>query len=220
MGAKTWMIAGSDGDASEILKSDPELDREATASLARRLFPDEKLVPESDGSLLDTCPGDDELVVGCFPGLSIVAAAEVGIDYPSKLPAIFRDGSLGRTIHLVAMHSVVDWLAFVSLTSLGVDIGVANVVARLCGAAFGYVLNGTVTFSSEGARVIGVGSGARFVTTWCAMTLLGTLALVALNSLQLAPAWLMKLVVEACLAVVSFVVMRTWVYGRSVPATT
>jgi hypothetical protein len=112
MGAKTWMIVGSDGDASEILKSEPELDREATASLARRLFPGEKLTPEIDGSLLETCPGDDELVIGCFPGLSIVAAAEVGIDYPSKLPAIFRDGSLGRTIYLVAMHSVVDWAAF------------------------------------------------------------------------------------------------------------
>ncbi|MCC8362597.1 GtrA family protein [Lysobacter sp. A6] len=128
-----------------------------------------------------------------------------------------RQGMMFVVVGLVQV--AIDWLAFVSLTTLGVDIGVANVAARLCGAAFGYVLNGTVTFSSDAGRVIGVGSGARFVATWCAMTLLGTLALIGLNALHVAPAWLMKLVVEACLAVVSFVVMRTWVYGRPASAT-
>lgn len=35
----------------------------------------------------------------------------------------------------------VDSLVFVSLTRLGMEIGVVNLAARLCGAAFGYVLN-------------------------------------------------------------------------------
>ena len=112
MGAKTWMLAGSDGDARVILKSKPPLDRAASAALAARLFPGERLEPLEDGTLSSTCPPDDELVIGCFPGLSIVAAKEFGIDFPSRLPAAFRAGSLGRTIHLHAMHSVVDWAAF------------------------------------------------------------------------------------------------------------
>src|SRR5262245_39452411 len=112
MGAKTWMLAYVNGSVSEILKSDPPLDREAAAALARKLFPSEKLEPLNDGDLLDTCPPDDELVVGCFPGLSILAARELGIDNPSKLDPKFLRAAAGRTVYLHAMHSVVDWFAY------------------------------------------------------------------------------------------------------------
>lgn len=112
MGAKTWMIVGSDGDASEILRSSPPLDRAASAALARRLFPGEALAPLEDGTLEFTNPPDDELMVGVFPGLAVVAAKEFGIDRPATLPASLRDPALGRTIYLHAMHSVVDWFAF------------------------------------------------------------------------------------------------------------
>jgi hypothetical protein len=112
MGAKTWMLVYSNANASEILKSKPVLDRSATDVLAKRLFPSEKLAPLEDGSLSYTCPPDDELVVGCFPGLSIIAAKEFGIDYPSKLPTPFLDSALGHTVYLHAMHSVVDWFAY------------------------------------------------------------------------------------------------------------
>lgn len=112
MGAKTWMLVGSDGDAREILKSKPKLDREATAALAARLFPGEKLELIGEETLSYTNPPDDELFIAAFPGLSIVAAIEFGIDYPSQLPASFLDQAVGRTIHLHAMHSVVDWFAF------------------------------------------------------------------------------------------------------------
>jgi hypothetical protein len=112
MGAKTWMIAYTSGKTSEILKSKPNIDREATAALARMLFPAEKLEPIGDGDLSFTCPPDDEILVGCFPGLCIIAAKEFGIDYPSKLPPQFLTNALGRTIYLHAMHSVVDWFAY------------------------------------------------------------------------------------------------------------
>jgi hypothetical protein len=39
MGAKTWMIVYSDGDAKERLAKLPAIDREATAKLAAELFP-------------------------------------------------------------------------------------------------------------------------------------------------------------------------------------
>jgi hypothetical protein len=59
-----------------------------------------------------TCPPNDEIVAGCYPGLVIVAAQEFGIDFPSKLPARFVEAFSDGTLYLHAMHSVVDWLAF------------------------------------------------------------------------------------------------------------
>ena len=112
MGAKTWMLACVDGNAREILKSNPQMDRQASFALARKLFPSEKLVMLEDGDLSLTCPPDNELLVGCFPGLNIIAAKEFGIDYPSKLHSRFLDVSLGKTVYLHAMHSVVDWFAY------------------------------------------------------------------------------------------------------------
>lgn len=112
MGAKTWMLAYVDGKAAEILKSGPVLDRPASAKLAQELFPSAQLQPAEDGDLSYTNPPDDEVHVGCFPGLSIVAAAEFALDYPSQLPQSFLDHARGRTVYLHAMHSVVDWFAF------------------------------------------------------------------------------------------------------------
>lgn len=112
MGLRNWMIVGTDGDAREILKSKPPLDRAATAALAARLFPGKALEPLADRNLGYTSPPENEVVAGVFPGLTVIAAFELGLDRPSTLPAPFRDPSLGRTIYLHAMHSVVDWFAF------------------------------------------------------------------------------------------------------------
>lgn len=112
MGAKTWMLVYADRDAREALKGRPALDREATSKVAAALFPKDKLEPLGDGDLSNTCPPDDELCVGCFPGVSIVAAKEFGIDYPSKLVPRFIERGRNGTITLHAMHSVVDWFAF------------------------------------------------------------------------------------------------------------
>ena len=112
MGAKTWMIVCSDGNQQEILRSKPELDRDRTVAFAKKLFPAEKLEALEDGSLSFTCPPDDELVAGCFPGVSVVAGKEFGIDYPSQLAARFLNANPHRFLYLHAMHSVVDWFAY------------------------------------------------------------------------------------------------------------
>lgn len=112
MGAKTWMLVYSQGDAKKILAGAPELDRDATAAMVRQLFPSEKLQPLEDGDLSFTCPPDDEIVVGFYPGLVIVAAKEFGIDYPSTLPPTFIEAFSDGVLYLHAMHSVVDWFAF------------------------------------------------------------------------------------------------------------
>ncbi len=112
MGAKTWMLVFANRNAREALACRPQLDRAQSEKLARKLFPGEKLEALGDGSLLETSPPDDELCVGCFPGVSIIAAKEFGIDHPSELPARFISAGGNGTVTLHAMHSVVDWFAF------------------------------------------------------------------------------------------------------------
>ena len=102
----------ANGDVGEALRGGPPLDRDATLQLASSLFPGDKLVPIGDGDLSYTCPPDDELHIGCFPGVSILAAKEFGIDHPSKLPVPFVKVGGSGTVYLHAMHSVVDWFAF------------------------------------------------------------------------------------------------------------
>lgn len=112
MGAKTWMLVLADSGARNALAAKPSLDREATQKLADSLFPGEKLEPIGDGDLSYTCPPDNEVHIGCFPGVSVVAAKEFGIDYPSKLHQRFIAAGGKGTVTLHAMHSVVDWFAY------------------------------------------------------------------------------------------------------------
>ena len=112
MGAKTWMLVFADSSAREAFAAKSPLDREATQKLAGVLFPGEKLKPIGDGDLSYTCPPDDELHIGCFHGVSVVAAKEFGIDYPSELPQRFVAAGGSGTVTLHAMHSVVDWFAY------------------------------------------------------------------------------------------------------------
>lgn len=112
MGAKTWMLVYADGNARDLLTAKPKLDRDATTRLAKELFPKDGLQTIADGTLSYASPPDDEITIGYFPGVSVVAAAEFGIDYPSTLPPRFLRSAAGRTVYLHAMHSVVDWFAF------------------------------------------------------------------------------------------------------------
>jgi len=117
MGAKTWMLVYADGSAREALLARPTMNRDATARFAATLFPGEKLEPLEDGDLMFTCPDDNEICIGCFPGVSVVAAREFGADYPSKLPAPFVAAGGRGTVTLHAMHSVVDWFAYAQWTN-------------------------------------------------------------------------------------------------------
>jgi hypothetical protein len=76
------------------------------------LFPREKLEPIGDGDLSNTCPPDDEIHIGCFSGVSVIAAKEFGIDYPSKLHQRFIAAGGNGVVTLHAMHSAVDWFAY------------------------------------------------------------------------------------------------------------
>jgi Family of unknown function (DUF6928) len=111
VGAKTWMLVYANENVGEALRGGPQLDRDATLQLAKNLFPKDRLEPIGDGDLSYTCPPDDEIHIGCFPGVSILAAKEFGIDYPSRLPLTFLSVGATGAVYLHAMHSVVDWFA-------------------------------------------------------------------------------------------------------------
>lgn len=103
MGAKTCMLVYADGKVADVLKTNPPLDREASAALVSRLFPSEKLQPLDDGCLSLTYPADDEIMVGCFPGVSIIAAKEFAVE-PAQLPANFLNEGAGKK-HLPSLHA-------------------------------------------------------------------------------------------------------------------
>jgi hypothetical protein len=106
------MLVIADGDARAALEARPELDRDATRALAERLFPGESLELIGEGDLSYTNPPDPLMFIGCFPGVSVIAASEFAVDHPSQLPGRFLDIAGKRRITLHAMHSVVDWFAF------------------------------------------------------------------------------------------------------------
>lgn len=112
MGAKTWMLVHSRGNPAEILKEQPSLDRDATTALVSKLFALEKPQVLDDGDLYYTCPDDDEIIAASFPGLTVLAAVEFGIDYPSQLSSQFIEEFGEGTVYLHAMHSAVDWFAY------------------------------------------------------------------------------------------------------------
>lgn len=88
------------------------IDRERTHKFARHLFPGETLKLLDDGTLSDTCPPDNEVDAGCVPGVSVIAAMEFGIERTSALDRrSIKAGGRG-TVTQLAMHSVVDWLAY------------------------------------------------------------------------------------------------------------
>ncbi|MCV2419064.1 DUF6928 family protein [Paucibacter sp. DJ2R-2] len=112
MGARTWMLVYVEGgDARAQLAARPALDRAQSARVAEQLFAADELQPLADGSLAWTAPPDDELLVGCFGGLTVLAAKEFALDRPSGLDARFLEHAQGRDVILHAMHSAADWLA-------------------------------------------------------------------------------------------------------------
>jgi len=112
MGAKTWLMMYADGDPAEILRSRPKLDREASVALVSRLFGDARFVQGEDKSLCFACPPGNDVLAACFPGLTIIAAGELAVDFPTQTDQRFLDFAQGRTVYIHLMHSVVDWFAY------------------------------------------------------------------------------------------------------------
>jgi len=114
MGAKSWMIAYVEKGTKpeEVFASQPALDREASEKLARELFPRLQLIADVDGDLSRTCPRGSRVLVGCYPGVSVVASSKLMMDAPSQLPARYLSAARGRDVYYHVMWSTVDWFAY------------------------------------------------------------------------------------------------------------
>ncbi|HYG07422.1 MAG TPA: GtrA family protein [Stenotrophomonas sp.] len=124
---------------------------------------------------------------------------------------LLRQGSQFLVIGLVQL--CLDWSLFVAFTTLGVPVPAANVASRVCAALVGFWLNGRFTFAHEGRARLGWRPLSRYVAVWLVLTAASTLLVGALAAhLGLEQAWLAKPVVEAGLAVLSFLLMRHVVY--------
>lgn len=119
----------------------------------------------------------------------------------------------GRSFVLVGIAQwLLDWAVMVVLSHAGVAVPAANVAGRLSGAALGFWLNGSITFSRDGSAP-GWRQFARYVLLWCATTLLSTSAVTAIDAAHgLRWAWLAKPLVDGMLAIGSFLASRHWVY--------
>lgn len=107
----------------------------------------------------------------------------------------------------------VDWGVFVALSALGVAPVSANICGRLVGALLGFFLNGSFTFRSDQGARLGRHRFARFVLAWVLLTTCSTVLVAATaTELGLHWAWAAKPVVEALMAVVSFMISKRWVF--------
>src|SRR5260370_8031584 len=98
------MLVYGNAKVGEALRGNHQLHRGATLQLVTRLFPKHKLEQIGEGDLSFTCPPDDEVHIGSFPGVSILAAKEFAIDYPPSLPPPFISAPATPTINLHPIH--------------------------------------------------------------------------------------------------------------------
>jgi len=105
------MLVYANGDPRVALGRKPSLDAEASLRLAGSLFPGERLAESGRGDLTDTDPPDNEIYLGQFGDVAVVAAREFGIDNPSRIAQHFLTAAPFADAYLHAMHSVVDWFA-------------------------------------------------------------------------------------------------------------
>lgn len=99
---------------------------------------------------------------------------------------------------------------FILLTYWGMPAFWTNLFTRFTAAMLGFLLNGKLTFRQSRLTRQQL---LRYVLVWVSLTLLSTGAVVAIGQVAgLRAAWGMKVFVEILLAMLSFVLMRRWVF--------
>lgn len=108
---------------------------------------------------------------------------------------------------------VLDWSLFIVLTAVGVPTALANVLGRVAIAMLGFRLHGRYTFGDADRSRLGWARFAKFAVTWTSLTTTSTLIMhfVRLNW-GLYIAWAAKPFVELCIALVSYMLLKRWVY--------
>jgi len=114
------------------------------------------------------------------------------------------------------MQYVLDAALFGLLLSLGLSVAPANVLSRGTAAAGGFLANRYLTFGQRAdSKARFAGSLLRFISLWLVLTCASTGLMLLVSryvgtevNVQIAG----KLMVEAVLAVISFVISKYWVF--------
>jgi hypothetical protein len=117
MGAKTAILAFTDGDIRPALRGATRSDLGEAEALVRRVHQDYvargyTVETIGDSSLDDCYPPDDIACATILAGAELLCDQRFMLDSPSQLPEHILSLGEGRRVILHAMHSVVDWLAF------------------------------------------------------------------------------------------------------------
>lgn len=122
-----------------------------------------------------------------------------------------------RFIAVGVLQVCIDSGIYIALTSFGLPTPPSNLCGRISGAAFGFWLNGKITFKGQQQPRVGLRL-VRYATLWIGMTIISTtlLTLIAHHA-GLTHAWWSKPLIEGALGIVSFLVSRYWVYRQKSP---
>lgn len=113
MGAKTALLAFSDGDIRPALAGATRSDQVEAEDLVRQVHPGYEVARAEEGTLrYCTHPLDDVTYAAALAGADLFCDTRLVLDRPSQLPEQLRRLGAGRRITMHGMHSVVDWLAF------------------------------------------------------------------------------------------------------------
>ncbi|GAA0904335.1 DUF6928 family protein [Virgisporangium aurantiacum] len=113
MGAKTALLAFTDGDLCPALLGATRCDQAEAEELVREVHPGYDVTPIGDGTLLhNTDPPDDITYATVLAGAELLCDGRLVLDRPSHLPEHLRTAGAGRRIIMHGMHSVADWLCF------------------------------------------------------------------------------------------------------------
>jgi hypothetical protein len=113
MGAKTALLAFTEGDLRPALVGAVPSDPAEALDVVRELHPGYEVAPIGDGSLGDySYPPDDTSYATVLAGAELFCDQRLVCDLPSQLPARLLRAGAGRRIIMHGMHSVSDWLCF------------------------------------------------------------------------------------------------------------
>ncbi|MGB3394199.1 MAG: GtrA family protein [Stenotrophomonas sp.] len=108
------------------------------------------------------------------------------------------------------LQFVFDAGLFILLTHWGMAPSWTNLLTRFSAALLGFLLNGKLTF---GQPRLTRRQLSKYLLLWVLLTLLSTGAVITIGQVAgIRAAWGMKILVEIPLAVLSFVLMRRWVF--------
>lgn len=112
MGAKTALLAFTDGDLRPALLGATPSDRAEAEAVVRETFPGYAVTYAGDTTLDETYPPDDITQVTVLAGAELLCDRRLVLDRPSELPEHLLRAGAGRRIIMHGMHSVVDWFCF------------------------------------------------------------------------------------------------------------